>query len=226
MFEFAWPSIAKGEVLDNYLAKGWFRCGSLLHTTDNTSIDGVGEYPVYWLRYKIEAVVLPRKNVKLIYANKDFEIRCRRLEMNNETDRLFKKYKKGIRFEINRTLDSILSDTSNEVFDTRVIEIRNKGCLIAAGIFDIGKNSVENIINFYDHSYAKHSLGKFLIISLYQYCKQLGLEYYYPGYYLPGQEVLGYKLFLDKKATEVYLIEQNTWISYYEFEKQIPHLIT
>ena len=226
MFDFTFIPVIKGELLDDYLAKGWFRVGSMIHTADSTSIDDGEEYPVYWLRYKVDAVMLHRKNKKVISANSAFTIYSRPLALNHETELLFKKYRKGIRFTINGTLESILSDTTNDTFDSRIIEVRDNGRLIAAGIFDIGKTSVENIINFYDHAYAKYSLGKLLIISIHQYCRKHGLEYYYPGYYIPGQQVLSYKLFLDKRATEVYLPEQSTWVCYYEFEKQIAHLLT
>ena len=219
MFDFALPAIIKGELLDDYLEKGWFRIGSMLHTTDSISIEDGREYPVNWLRYKVNAVRLGRKNTKLISANSRFTTHCRPLELNHETESLFKKYRKGIAFKINPTLDSILGETISKTFDTRIIEVRDKECLIDAGIFDIGNISVENIINFYDNAYRKHSLGKFLMISIYQYCLEHGFEYYYPGYFLPGQQVMSYKLFLDKKATEVYLPEQNRWISYNGFER-------
>lgn len=216
MFDFAFPPVVKGEILDNYLSQGWFRIGSILHTTDSTHFGDV-ECPVYWLRYKVNAVRLRRNNTKLISANSDFTIHCLPLEFNRETIRLFNKYRKGLSFKINQTLESILGDSANDTFDSKVIEVRNRGRLIASGIFDTGKNSIENIINLYDHEYAKHSLGKFLIISIYRYCLENGYQYYYPGYYLPGQQVMSYKLFLDKEATEVYLPVKNTWVGFHEF---------
>ncbi len=216
MFDFDFPPVVKGVILDNYLSKGWFRIGSILHTTDSTCIEDM-VCPVYWLRYRVNAVRLRKKNTKLISANSAFTTHCRPLELNREIARLFKKYRKGIPFKITPTLDGILTDTTNDTFDSRIIEIRDRGRLIAAGIFDIGKNSVENIINLYDHAYAKHSLGKFLMISIYHYCLENGFDYYYPGYYLPGQQVMSYKLFLDKEATEVYLPEKNTWVGFHEF---------
>lgn len=225
MVDFECLPFVKGDLLDSFLAKGWFRMGFMMHTARTTSIDGGKEYPVYWLRYKVNAVALPRKNKKIISASSAFTIRCRPLTLNYETELLFKKYRKGIRFKVSDTLGSMLLDINNDTFDSWIMEVRDNGRLIAAGIFDTGKTSVENIINFYDHAYAKYSPGKLLIMSIHQYCRKHGLEYYYPGYYLPGQQVLSYKLFLDKKATEVYLPEENTWVCYYEFEKKLLHLL-
>jgi arginyl-tRNA--protein-N-Asp/Glu arginylyltransferase len=217
MFDFDFPPVVKGEILDSYLAKGWFRIGSILHTTDSVEI-GCGEiHPAFWLRYKVNAVRLRKKNTKLILTNSAFTTACRTLELNRETARLFKKYRRGIPFKINKTLESILTDATTDTFDSRILEVRDNGRLIAAGIFDTGKNSIENIINFYDHDYSQHSLGKFLMVSIYRYCLENGYEYYYPGYFLPGHEAMSYKLFLDKMATEVYIPEQNQWVSFHEF---------
>jgi len=223
MFDFALPPTVKGDLLDNFLAMGWFRIGSILHTTNITWLNEI-EYPVYWLRYNVSAVRLRRNNTKLISANGCFTTCCRPLELNHETVQLFNKYRKRTKFKLGKSLDSILIDTSNDTFDSRIMEVRLHGHLIAAGIFDVGKKSIENIINIYDHAYKQYSLGKFLILSIYKYCLENGYAYYYPGYYIPGQEILSYKLFLDKQATEVYVPEQNTWVGYHEFENGIPHL--
>jgi arginine-tRNA-protein transferase len=217
MYDFDFPPVVKGELLDTYLAKGWFRSGSILYTTDYTVINDNEVHPVVWIRYKVNEVRLRRKITKLISANCQFTTNCHSLEICRETTRLFKKYRRGIAFKINKTLESILIDTKNETFDSRILEVRDNGRLIAAGVFDVGKNSIEHIVSFYDHAYSKHSLGKFLMISINQYCGENGIEHYYPGYFLPGHQVMKYKLFFDKMATEVYLPEQNTWVSYYEF---------
>jgi len=217
MYDFALPPTVKGEQLDNYLSQGWFRCSSIMYTIDGTYLDDI-EYPVHWLRYNVKAVSLCKKNTKLISENSRFSTQCRPLELNSEIETLYRRYSKSIEFEIS-PLETIIGD--NTTFDSHIIEIRDNGRLIATGIFDVGKNSMEGMINFYDPAYKKHSLGKYLMLIKYQYCLENGYDYYYPGFYIPGQQVLSYKLFLDNTATEVYLREANTWIPYYEFEKQI-----
>ena len=217
MHDIECPASIKGEVLDNYLSRGWFRIGSIVYTTSYTSLDDDIEHLVCWLRYKVKAVQLCRKNNKLISENSNFTTHCHPLENNHEPEQLFKNNRTGVKFKINPSLSSILSDPGHETFDSYIMEVRNNGCLIAAGIFDVGHRSMEDIINFYDPAYKRYSLGKYLMLKKYQYCLENGYDYYYPGYFIPGQQILSYKLFLDEAATEVYLPGEDTWICYNEF---------
>ena len=217
LFDFEFPDTIKGGVLDNFLSRGWFRIGSMVYTVDRAMF-GKKLYPVYWLRYSVKKVNLCRKNIKLISENSCFEISCRPLELTNEIEQLFEKYRMGVKFKLPTGLDTILGDESCTTFESRLMTIRDNGHLIAAGIFDVGKSAMEDIINFYDPAYKRYSLGKFLMLRKYQYCLENGYDYYYPGYYLPGQGVLSYKLFLDNAATEVYLHDGGIWISLRQFE--------
>jgi len=210
-------STVKGAVLDSYLSRGWFRTGCMIYTIDSTTI-GKKQYPVYWLRYNVKKVKLSRKNTKLISENSFFEISCHALELSDEIEQLFEKYRSGVKFKLSAGLDTILSDASCATFESRLMTVRDKGHLIAAGIFDVGTSAMEDIINFYDPAYKQYSLGKFLMLRKYQYCLENGYDYYYPGYYLPGHDVMSYKLFLDKAATEVYLQDGGIWISHRQFE--------
>ena len=207
----------KGAILDSYLSRGWFRTGCMIYTIDSTILGKI-EYQVYWLRYNVKKVNLCRKNFKLISENSFFEISCHALELSDEIEQLFEKYRTGVKFRLPAGLDTILGDASCTTFESRLMTIRDNGRLIAAGIFDVGTRAMDDIINFYDPAYKRYSLGKFLMLRKYQYCLENGYEYYYPGYYLPGQELMSYKLFLDKAATEVYLQDGDIWISHRQFQ--------
>lgn len=213
------PTI-KGAVLDDYLSRGWFRISCMIYTTDYTTI-GNKKYPVYWLRYNVKEVSLCTKNRKLISANSHFEVYCQPLVLTAEIECLFTKYKEGISFTLSDKLDAILIDDNCTTFDSVIMTVRDNGLLIAAGIFDVGTNTIQDIINFYDPAYKRSSLGKYLMLRKYQYCLKNGYDYYYPGYYLPEQEVLRYKLFLDAAATEVYLPDGNIWITHRRFETEV-----
>jgi arginyl-tRNA--protein-N-Asp/Glu arginylyltransferase len=210
------PSV-KGAVLDDYLSRGWFRIGCMMYTTDVTTI-GNKQYPVYWLRYNVQKAHLCKKNRKLVTSNSHFAVTCQPLILTSEIEHLFKKYKKGISFILPNTLDAILIDDNCTTFDSVIMTVRDNGLLIAVGIFDVGTSTIQDIVNFYDPAYRRSSLGKYLMLSKYQYCLENGYDYYYPGYYLPRQEVMSYKLFLDAAATEVYLPDGNIWISHRQFE--------
>lgn len=225
MFDFEMPSEAKGEILDEYLAKGWFRIGSILHTLDYTTLNDGKQHPVCWLRYDVNKVKLRSSVTRIISANAIFTTNCHSLELNREVEQLFTKYKKAKHFITNPTLSSILVDECNKTFESKIMEVRHSGKLVAAGIFDVGRTSIQHIVSIYDPAYYKYSLGKFLIISIYKYCSENGFQYYYPGYYIPSQQVLRYKLFFDKAATEGYSMVENKWLPTTEFDIPIQVIV-
>jgi len=100
------------------------------------------------------------------------------------------------------------------VFDTGVIEVRDGTCLVAAGIFDNGQESISGIMNFYNHGYKRYSPGKFLMLQKILYARKQGKRWYYPGYIVYGYPKFDYKLFADEKAAEVYVAEANEWHRY------------
>lgn len=208
-FDFDFPPIVKGKLLDEYLANGWYRHGSILHTLDSVWY-GDNKYPVVWLRYNVNAVKLSRSNRHIIARNSKFHCSYRRLELNEEIEALHRKYRKYVPFDTAGSLAQILVDTST--FDSYVIEVRHKGKLIAVGMFDAGLNSIAGIVCCYDPLYRQYSLGKYLILLMYQHCVRNGYHFFYPGYHIPGIQLMSYKLFLDRSATELYLRNNKEWV--------------
>jgi arginine-tRNA-protein transferase len=211
--------VFKGEVLDNFLSHGWYRQGSTVFTTHFISPFGDEKhYRVFWLRYKVSAVKLSSKSSAIVAANRAFTVTCRPFQYSKEIDDLHARYAGSLKFFISESIADKLQDFGNRIFDTHLIEVRDNGKLIGGGVFDLGANAIEGIVNFYDPGYKKFSLGKFLIIQKYRYCAHNKLEWYYPGYYSVDHPIFDYKLFLDKKATEVYVPEAGLWIDYPQFE--------
>ena len=80
------------------------------------------------------------------------------------------------------------------IYNTHEINLFDGEKLIAVGYFDIGTRSAAGISSFYDPSYKKYSLGKYLIYLKMEYCQKMGFEYFYPGYFVPGYKAFDYKL--------------------------------
>lgn len=216
--QFEFPGRIKGQVLDEYLENGWYRTGCVIFTTHFLAPFGdERRYRVYWLRYIVDQVQPDRKTKAIRALNKDFTVEYLPFRLTEEVDVLHKKYAPSVKFNACNDLSTILVDINNDIYDSYIIEVRDKGKLIAAGVFDKGKDAIEGIINFYDPEYKKYSLGKYLILLKHRYCSQNGIPYYYPGYYMPAQPVFDYKLFISKPATEVYLPEYHLWINYNSF---------
>ena len=208
----------KGKLLDDYLAIGWYRTACVVFTTHFLKpYNDERRYRVYWLRYRVEDVNLCKKNQDILKCNEGFSVTYRPFELTWELDELHKRYASGLKFKANNDLEALLTDVTNDIFDSYLIEVRDNGKLIYAGVLDKGEHTIEGIINIYDPGYKKCSPGKFLMLMKYRFCQQLGITYYYPGYYMPEHPLFDYKLFIDKEATEVYVPETEQWVAYNEF---------
>lgn len=207
----------KGPLLDEYLARGWYRMGAYIFTTHTLRPDDGNAHPVYWLRYSVPHVQLGKKSTDIIKGCAGFSVRFRPFSLSGELEELYARYHASINFNASETLEGVLFDVSRVVYDSYLIEVRDNGRLVAAGVFDKGKDAIAGIVNFYDPEYKKYSLGKLLVLLKYQYCLHSRIPWYYPGYFSPSYPKFSYKLFLDRRATEVYLPVVNEWIQYHNF---------
>jgi leucyl-tRNA---protein transferase len=203
----------KDEVLDRYLEIGWFRMYDSMFTTSSIELEDK-VYLVYWLRYCVSRVAYGKKQKDIISKNRKFYILAKPLFITEELEALFALYKRIKPFIGYYSLADAFR-TNGPVFDTWVIEVRDENnLLIAAGIFDKGKNSIAGIMNFYHPEYDKYSLGKLLILAKINYCKENLIPFYYPGYITNEPSRFGYKLFPDKRATEVFEESSGRWLPY------------
>lgn len=212
------PAALKGETLDTLLSYGWYRYGAGVFTIHSFT-EGDREYAVHWLRYEVSKIRLSRSARKIVEQIKRWSVTVKEFQLTPELEALHERYYGHITFQTGQTLTEILEDTGTYVFDTRLVEVRDGDRLIAAGIFDCGKNSIAGIKNIYDPAYLKISPGKMLMLLKYRYCLEQGMEWFYPGYIAPGHSRFDYKLFLDPHATEVWHNEATVWLPYPYFSK-------
>ena len=212
-------SSIKGELLDKYLAAGWYRYGEQIFTI-NSFTESDTKYDVYWLRYNVENIIISKSSRELIKKNNHFEITIRPFVLTNEMEELHNIYFSSINFITSDTIHLLMEDIYSLVYNSYSIEIRDENKLIAVGIFDEGKKSIAGIKNIYDPEYKKFGLGKLLMLIKYQYCLTQKIQWYYPGYFAPGYKKFDYKLFMDKNATEVFLFEKQQWAPYVLFAKE------
>ena len=205
----------RSEALDRFLAAGWYRMHHTMFTTNFINEEDPSTR-VFWLRYKVKNIRLGRHK-EMLRRNSEFTAIYRGLVITQELNELYSAYHTHVDHECSDNLQGVLGIMDKPAFDSYLIEVRHHHKLIAAGIFDKGKDSIAGIVNFYHPDYKKHSLGKYLMLLKVQYCRDHQLEWYYPGYFGTDLPKFSYKLFLDKNATEVFMPEIKSWISYADF---------
>lgn len=202
------------EGLDRLLALGWYRMHQHIFTCSHVNLGGI--YQVHWLRFAIDEIHerathrrLRKRNADFTFTIEDFDSQTIRLDHRI----LHARYRAHIDFDgANSIEECLLGDDYNglNVFQTKCISIFHEGALVAGGYFDVGRASAASILHFYDPTYRKHSLGKFLILLTIDYLKQHGFRWYYPGYIVQGLPKMDYKLFVGEE-TEYFNPEEIAW---------------
>ncbi|AQG78315.1 GNAT family N-acetyltransferase [Spirosoma montaniterrae] len=201
----------KGSQLDVCLSRGYFRtqqevftCRFLYH--DNRFC------PVHWLRIVVPNIDFGPKQRRLFRINEAFSATIRPFALTDELETLYATYRQSIDFDASDSVAScLLNGSGQNRFDTQVIELRDNGKLIAAGIFDNGLHTIAGIMNFYDPAYRRHSPGKYLMLLKMSHAWQQQKLYYYPGYIVSQHPKFDYKLFACEAATEVYDDSRSRW---------------
>ena len=206
--------IIPGEALDFYLGQGYYRMHQDLFTCRFLPIEGE-LYTVHWLRLRLADVEYGPTQRRLLRLNAPFSVRLRPFELTAELEELYARYRRSISFDAPDTVEAfLLAGATHNVFRTEVLEVRDEGRLIAAGIFDRGARTLAGIMNFYDPAYRKNSLGKYLMLLKLEHARRCGHTYYYPGYLVNDYPKFDYKLFPCLAATEVFDCQRSEWQSF------------
>jgi leucyl-tRNA---protein transferase len=213
------PETLHPEELDAYLQKGWFRMGQTIFTTNFLHFKSQF-YSAIWLRIILAEFCTDKKQKRIFKLNSSFRTEIKQASIDQQKEDLYGNYKLGISFEASPSLRYLLfGATLQSIYNTYEVNVYDNNKLIATGYFDIGSNSAAGITCFYDHGYKKYSLGKYLIYLKIEYCKRLGLEFFYPGYFVPGYALFDYKLEIGRSGLEYLQFTQNKWFSIENFSQ-------
>ena len=213
--QIVYPSELSPEELDNYLSNGWFRMRQAIFTTNFLQFHDIF-YSAIWLRVAMVDYQEDKKFKTLQKLNKAFRIEIKKSETSKFSEaheELFQLYRQSISFEVSTSLgELLLGNDSPSIFNTHEVNIFDGETLIAAGFFDLGKTTAAGITCIYHPSYKKHSLGKYLIYLKINFCLNQNLQYFYPGYAVPGYPPFEYKLSIGKSTLQYLQMASQQWL--------------
>jgi arginine-tRNA-protein transferase len=204
--------LSPGE-LDAYLAKGWFRMGQTIFTTNFVRFQQE-IYSTIWLRILLDQYQPDPTQIKLFKRNANFRTSIQQAAITEEKEELYLRYQQSLAFPTSESLRHLLLNESDtpSIYNTHEVTVHDGDRLIAIGFFDIGGVSAEGIVSVYDPAYKKYSLGKFLIYQKMQYCQRLKLRYFYPGYFVPGNPFFDYKLSIGRPVLQFLQLSTQHWL--------------
>jgi len=183
-----------GNELDSYLERGWYRMGLSIFTT-HFLIFNDQLYSAVWLRLPLVGHQ-PSKSLRKIKrkVDKQFTVKINKAIFNTEKEILFEKYKLNFKGDLYSSLRMYMLDNEYyNIYNTYECCVYDGNELIAFSYFDVGEKTMASILAAFNHNYSEYSLGLYTMIEEINYAKELGLMYYYPGYFVPKYGRFDYK---------------------------------
>jgi len=199
-----------GSELDSYLERGWYRMGLSIFTT-HFLIFNDQLYNAVWLRLPLFDYQ-PRKSLRKIKRKVDsrFTVKINKAIFNTEKEILFEKYKLNFKGDLYSSLRMYMLDNEYyNIYNTLECCVYDGDELIAFSYFDVGEKTMASILAAFNHNYSAYSLGMYTMIEEINYAREMGLSYYYPGYFVPNYGRFDYKCRIGE--TEYYDYFTKKW---------------
>jgi len=203
------PEVLTPAELDAYLARGWYRIGHRMITTD--LLPWRGELrSTLWTRLEVRGHRFSRSIRKLIAGNgRRFQMRTGELVIDPEREGLYARYLEKVGGERAESLTEVVGgERGRALFDTREVSVWSGERLVAFSWYDLGLHSVQSLIGVYDPAFSKHSLGLYTLLLEILQTAELGKRFHYAGYVLAEPSPMDYKLqvgglqFLDPATSD------------------------
>ncbi len=214
------PETLLPEELDHYLSRGWYRMGQTIFTTHFLCF-AQEFYSALWIRLPLTGITYGKSLRKTYKRNTErFNVQVAPASITREKELLYHRYKLHFPGVLAPSIKDSLQDGDEEnIFSTFEVTVYDKNRLVGLSYFDIGRQSAASILGIYDPDYARFSLGMFTMLVEIEYCLQLGLDHYYPGYVVPGFQRFDYKLRIGD--VEYYDLTRQNWYSYQKLHPKI-----
>lgn len=109
------------------------------------------------------------------------------------------------------SLEQFTDFLTNSEADSRFIEYRDEGKLVAIAVIDFLDNAYSAVYSFFDPDNQRASYGVYTILSQIEQAKQAGLDYLYLGYWIKACQKMNYKV--DYRPIELFVNDQWTLLT-------------
>lgn len=199
-----------GSTLDAYLADGWYRMGQAMFTSRVVYFEGTMQ-TVLWLRVPVQRHRPSKSNRQLKRkVESSFRVTVNPASIQPAHEELYRKYLTVVTGERPTTVSHLLhGGADRNIFETWEVNVWDGDKLAAFSLFDLGKHAVQSIVGAYHPDYRRQSLGFYTMLAELDHVRNIGCEWYYPGYHMPKLDAMAYKLRLGQ--VEFLDPDSNTW---------------
>lgn len=207
------------QLLDRYLARGWFRMGQTIFTCHFLNFKN-NLYTAIWTRLDLQGYTFRKSLRKIINRNNQrFKTVFRKAVFDQDKERLYRIHRSRFEGYVTRTLrESLQGDARTNIYNTYEFCVYDEDQLVATSFFDLGKNSVASIMGLFDPDYGSYSLGFYTMLMEIHFAQEHQMDFYYPGYVVPGYKRFDYKLRIG--GVEFFDARSNEWLPYNQLSEE------
>lgn len=188
------PDFMPPERMDDRLASGWWRTGSLMLRTSLLHL-GDALHEVVHIRSRLDRAPPSRSGRRLLRRNRlRFDVEVGPATVDDARRALYAKTRSRFIGPIMDELRDLALPEDPAAFHTHEVAVYDGDALVAVSYFDVGGDSVASILGLYDPAYRRDSLGRFTMLEEMRWARARGCRLYYPGYVVPGVPTFDYKL--------------------------------
>ncbi len=178
------------EIYTELMNRGFRRSGKLIY---RPACEGCDECRP--LRVPVDDFAPSRSQRRVRRRNADLTVEVGPPELTDEKFRIFVAY---LDAQHDRTM-SRDRDTLNDFLyespvDTLEICYRLGPELVAVSLVDRSDRALSSVYVYFDPKHRRRSPGTYAALWEIDYCRRIGLPYYYLGYYVAGSKTMDYKV--------------------------------
>lgn len=159
-------------------------------------------------RIPVQQFTASRSQKRCYKRNRDLELTVVKAAYTNEYFDLYRRYldsRHGEGSMANPSEQDFEQFLYSEWSDTRFLELRLNGQLLAVAVTDATSHALSAVYSFFQPELDKRSLGTCCILTQIDYARKLGLDYLYLGYWIENHKKMHYKQ--NFKPLQLYLDE-------------------
>jgi arginyl-tRNA--protein-N-Asp/Glu arginylyltransferase len=181
-----------GELYHDLMDRGFRRSGTMFYATDCPDCRACVP-----LRVPVATFAPTRSQRRVARRNDDLTVTVRAPEFTPATFALYRRY---VQQQHGRD-DAAAEETSEQfraslyadVVDTVEVVYALAGEVLAISLLDVCSRSVSAVYHFYDPDHHRRSLGVYSVLAEIEWTRQLGVPFYYLGYWVQDAKTMHYK---------------------------------
>ena len=182
-----------GQLLDRYLAAGWYRMGTRMFTCRYNFYPN-GFLTTVWTRLPLAGHTYPKSVRKLLRRNGSrFRHEVHPARAGAAEESVFAAYRRWREYDLHGSAAQYLRHDPDVPFDTWQASVYDGDELVAFSYFDRGQDAAQSVCGYYRPELRAHTLGLYTLALEVEQAKLWGMGYHYAGYIVPGNDAFEYK---------------------------------